>query len=402
MRALKLAQTQLKEIFRQPIAWVILFLMPFALIGFLLYGLENVLKSESLLPPFDVAIVNKDVDPQTRLLIQQFQDDEELESLITFRSMNEEKARALLTENQIASILLVPEGFANGIKFGDNKPVSIVTNEQRPFQSALFLEMMHSSADLISAAQSGVNTIYDYLKEENYSNDYVMKVSNQMIFDFTTFAFNRKIMFDREEIRSFQGVTPLKYYSVSGFIFLLLLTGLLTMSMTSSTNAKIDERLRTFGVSSGAHLFSGLSTQITILFMQAVLILAALWILTDLKVTGHFGWSMLTFVTAIIVIGAWYTFLSNLPIAEGIRFFIGFLGLVVFAAGGSLIFPESYYTGFLAWLNLSTLSNWLHTSLVNSFFIENQDILFSSLGVLGGMTGVLLFSSYIVRQVKQS
>ncbi|MGP4079019.1 ABC transporter permease [Pseudalkalibacillus sp. R45] len=402
MRAFTLAQTQLKEIFRQPLAWVVLFFMPFTLIGFLLYGLENVLKSESMLPPFDVAIVNKDDDAQTRLLIQQFQDDEEIEALITFRTMDEKKALNLLEQNKIASILMIPEGFANGIKFGDNKSVTVITNEQRPFQSALFLEMMNSSADLISAAQSGVNTIYDYLKEENYSNDYVMKVSNQMIFDFTTFAFNRKIMFDIEEIKSFQGVTPLKYYSISGFIFLLLLTGLLTMSMTSSTNAKIDERLRTFGVSSGAHLFSGLATQVTILFMQAVLIIISLWILTDLEVTGHYGWSVLTFITAIIVIGAWYTFLSNLPIAEGIRFFLGFLGLVVFAAGGSLIFPESYYTGILEWINLSTLSHWLHTSLVHSIFIENEDVLFSSLGVLAGMTGALLFSSYIVRRVKQS
>ncbi|WP_221567026.1 ABC transporter permease [Alkalihalobacillus sp. TS-13] len=402
MRAFILAQTQLKEIFRQPIAWVVLFFMPIALIGFLLYGLENVLKSESLLPPFDVAIVDKDDDPETRLLIQQFQEDDELESLITFRVMDEEKAQNLLSENKIASILVIPEGFANGIRYGENKPVTVISNEKRPFQSALFLEMMNSSAELISAAQSGVNTIYDYLKEQNYSHEYVMKVSDQMIFDFTTFASGRKMMFDREEIKSFQGVTPLKYYSVSGFIFLLLLTGLLTMSMTSSTNAKIDERLRTFGVSTGAHLFSGLATQITILFMQAVLILAALWILTELKVTGHFGWSLLTFVTAIIVIGAWYTFLSNLPIAEGLRFFIGFLGLVVFAAGGSLIFPESYYTGFLEWLNLSTLSHWLHTSLVNSIFIENEDILFSSLSVLGGMIGTLLFTSFIVRQVKRS
>ncbi len=402
MRAFTLAQTQLKEIFRQPIAWVVLFLMPFALIGFLLYGLENMIKSEALLPPFEVAVVDKDDSPETRLLIQQFQDDDELQALITFRAVNEEKAQGLLEENKIAAILMVPEGFTTGIRYGDNKPVTVIGNEQRPFQSALFLEMMNSAADLVSAAQSGVNTIYDYLKDQNLSHSYVTEVSDQMIFDFTTFAFGRDNMFEKEKIHSFQGVTPLKYYSVSGFIFLLLLTGLLTMSLTSSTNARIKERLRTFGVSSGAHIFSGFATQIVILLMQAILIIAAIWILTDLKVTGHWGWSFVVFVATIVVIGAWYSFLSNFPIAEGMRFFIGFIGIVMFAAGGSLIFPESYYTGFLEWLNLSTLTHWLHTSLVHSIFIENENVLFSSLSVLGGMTGVLLFSSYVLRQVKQS
>ncbi|MCF6410080.1 ABC transporter permease [Pseudalkalibacillus salsuginis] len=402
MRAFTLAQTQLKEIFRQPITWVVLFLMPFALIGFLLYGLENVIKSESLLPSFEVAVVDKDDSPETRLLIQQFQDDDELQALITFRTVNEEKAQGLLEENKIAAILIVPEGFANGIRYGDNKPVTVIGNEQRPFQSALFQEMMNSAADLVSAAQSGVNTIYDYLKEQNLSHSYVTEVSDQMILEFTTFAFGRDNMFEKEKIKSFQGVTPFKYYSVSGFIFLLLLTGLLTMSLTSSTNTRIEERLRTFGVSSGAHVFSGFATQFVILLMHAILIIAALWILTDLKVTGHWGWSFVVFIVTIVVISAWYTFLSNLPIAEGIRVFIGFIGIVIFAAGGSLIFPESYYTGFLEWLNLSTLTHWIHISLVHSIFIENEDVLFSSLVVLGGMTGPLLFSSYVLRQVKQS
>ncbi|WP_408007909.1 ABC transporter permease [Pseudalkalibacillus sp. A8] len=402
MRAFTLAQTQLKEIFRKPIAWVVLFLMPFALIGFLLYGLENVIKSESLLPPFEVAVVDKDDSPETRLLIQQFQDDDELQALITFRKVNEEKAQSLLAENKIAAILIVPEGFTNGLQFGENKPVTVIGNEQRPFQTALFVEMMNSAANLVSAAQSGVNTIYDYLKDQNLSHSYVMDVSDQMIFDFTTFAFGRKQMFEKESVQSFQGVTPLKYYSVSGFIFLLLLTGLLTMGLTSSTNTRIEERLRTFGVSSSAHIFSGFATQFVILLMQAVLIIAALWTLTDLEVTGHWGWSLLVFAATILVISAWYTFLSNLPLAEGIRFFLGFIAIVLFSAGGSLIFPESYYTGFLEWLNLSTLTHWLHISLVHSIFIQNEDVLFPSLGVLSGITGILLFSSYVLRQVKQS
>lgn len=402
MRAIKLGKAQLKEIFQQPISWVVLFIMPFALVGFLLYGLEHLFKSESLLPPFDVAIVDEDDTQHTRILIQQFQDDEELSDLITFRNMNEEIAQSLMEKNQIAAILKVPEGFTDGIRYGDNKSVTVIGNEQRPFQSALFLEMMNSAADLVSAAQSGVNTIYDYMVEIGYTKDYIQQVANETITDFTLFAFGRQQMFEKEEVETFQGVTPLKYYSVSGFIFLLLLTGLLTMSMTTSTNRKIEERLRTFGVSTGSHIASTLITQFVILMMQAFLILGSLWILTDLEVTGHLGWSILTMLSSVVVISVWYTFLSNLPIGDGIRYFVAFICLIVFTGLGSLSLPESYYTGFLEWVNLTTLTHWIHTLLVHSIFIENKEILFLSFGVIGGMTGTLLFSAYLLRQVKQA
>ncbi|WP_349408682.1 ABC transporter permease [Pseudalkalibacillus sp. SCS-8] len=401
MRALTLAKQQLNDVFRQPIAWTVLFVMPFALIGFLLYGLEHLVKSDSLLPPFEVAIVDEDDTFGTRVLIQDFQSDDELDQLITFRKVDEEKAQTLLNENKIAAILKVPDGFTNGIKYGDNIPVTVIGNAQRPFQSALFLEMMNSSADYVSAAQSGVNTIYDYMVEQGYSHDYNMKIAKQMINEFTTIALDREEMFIKEDVRSFEGVSPLNYYSVSGLIFLLFLTGLFAMSLTTATNERIEERLRTFGVTTATHVMSALFMLVVILFLQALLVIGVLWILTDVNVSGHIGWSFVTVIAAIVAISIWYTFLSNLPFSKGVRFFVGFVGILLFTTVGSLVFPESYYTGFLDWLNLSTLSHWIHTSLVHSAFIENEDVLLSSLGVIGGMSGLLLFTAFVMRQVKQ-
>ncbi len=402
MRAITLTKTQLNEIFHKPIAWMVLFIMPFALIAFLLYGLEHVLKSESLLPPFEVAIVDEDDTFGTRILIQDFQSDEELSQLVTFRLVEEKKAQMLLMENKIAAILKVPEGFTHGIQYGDNIPVTVIGNAQRPFQASLFREMMNSSADYVSAAQSGVNTIYDYMIEAGISQDDTLKVVNPLIQDFTTFALNREQMFEKEVVTAFQGVSALKYYSVSGLIFLLLLTGLLAMSLTSATNTKIEERLRTFGVSTATHIISAFLTLFMILFLQSLLVIVGLYVLTDLNVTTHIGWSTLAILTTVLVTTAWYTFLSNLPLSSGMKFFTGFLGLLLFTAVGSLVFPESYYTGFLSWLNLSTLTHWLHSVLIHSLFIENVEILYSSLGVLAGMTGVLLFSAFLLRQVKQT
>ncbi|MGM7702991.1 ABC transporter permease [Pseudalkalibacillus sp. Hm43] len=402
MRAITLGTTQLKQILKQPVSWVVLFVMPIALVGFLLYGLEHIIKTESLLPPFDVAIVDDDNTKETKILIQQFQDDDELSELITFRNMDEEKAQSLLEANKIAAILKVPEGFTDGIRYGENKPVTVIGNEQRPFQASLFLEMMKSAADLVSAAQSGVNTIYDYMVEIGYSEDYINRVANETITDFTLFAFGRQNMFEKEKVESLQGVEPLEYYSISGFLFLLLFTGLLTMSLITSSNRQVDERLRTFGVSAGSHVVSTFLTQAVILMMQALIILGSLWILTDLKITGHLGWSTLTTLCAVLIISIWYTFLSNLPLGEGIRFFVAFVFLVIFTTLGSLSLPESYFTGILEWVNLSTLSHWIHSLLVHSFFIENEEILFACLGVLGGMGGIMLFSAFLLRQVKQA
>ncbi|MCF6138798.1 ABC transporter permease [Pseudalkalibacillus berkeleyi] len=398
MRAMTLAKTQLKEVFNQPIAWIVLFVMPIALIGFLLYGLEHVIKSKSLLPPFDVAIVDADDTEGTRQLIQQFKDNGEL---ISFRVVDEVKANTLIEENKIAAILKVPEGFTDGIRDGDNKQVTVIGNNQRPFQSALFNEMMNSSADLVSAAQSGVNTIYDYMVEVGHEGEYLQRVADIKILEFTSFAFNRKSMFDKSEVNAFEGVTPLKYYSTSGIIFLLLLTGLLTMSLTSSTKDKIDERLRTFGVSTISHVSSAFITTFVILFMQAMLLLSGLFLLTEVSVTGHWGWSIVAIITMIIAISVWYTFLSNLPIPSGIQFFVGLIGIMVFTASGSLLFPEAYYTGFLEWVNLSTLTHWIHTMFIHALFVYNKEIILASIGVLGGMTGLLFSSSLLLRQVRR-
>ncbi|WP_257350222.1 ABC transporter permease [Pseudalkalibacillus decolorationis] len=397
MKSTVLARMQLKEILRQPMAWGVLFLLPLGLVAFLVYGLENLMKSESLLPPFDVAIVDEDDTVETNLLIQQFQEDEELEELITFRHVNESDAQDLLTENKVSAILTIPDGFTKGIRIGENKPVLVIGNEQRPIQSALFHEMMKSAADLVSAAQSGVNTIYEFKNREGSAGSAEINAS---IKEFTLFAFGREKMFEKEEIESFSGVTPLKYYSTSGLILLLCLTGLLTMGITMSSNERIDERLQTFGVSSAAQVGSHFFTHFTILLAQTGILISCFFLFTNLEVTGQLGWGLLTLGATIAVISAWYALLSSLPLHEVMRSFTGLIFLVLFAACGSLIFPQAYYTGILEWINLGTLSHWSHTGLLHSIFDSNKEILYPSLLVMLGMIGLFLFTAYVFRQVK--
>ncbi|WLD93041.1 ABC transporter permease [Alkalihalobacillus sp. AL-G] len=398
MKSTVLARMQLKEIVRQPLAWGVLFLLPLGLVAFLVYGLENLIKSETLLPPFDVAIVDEDNTIETKLLIQQFQEDEELEELITFRHVTSDEAEGLLANNEIASILKIPNGFTDGIRYGENKPVVVIGNEQRPIQSALFHEMMKSAADLVSAAQSGVNTIYEFLNRYDSAGSGEITAS---IEEFTLFAFGREKMFEKEEVESFSGVTPLNYYSTSGFILLLCLTGLLTMGVTMSSNARIDERLRTFGVSSSTQVSSHFFTHFAVLFLQSVILIGSFIYFTDLKITGELGWGLLSIVLTLAVISAWYSLLSSIPVQEGIRTFIGLLFLIVFAACGSLIFPEAYYTGILHWVNLGTWTHWVHTGLLHSIFDLKKELLYPSLMTMAAMTGFFLFTAYVLRQVKR-
>lgn len=201
---------------------------------------------------FAVAIVDEDNTFETKLLMKQYEESEELQNVLVFEKTDASTASERLTANEIAGIVIVPDGFTKGIRRGKNIPVAVIGNPERPFQAELLKQVMVSNANLISSAQSGANAAFHYLRKMGLSSEEFAKYRDTIITDFTLQALNRNKIYETETLSAFGGITTVEFYSLSGVLILLLVGGLFGMSLTArSEQTALRERLKLQGVRSG-------------------------------------------------------------------------------------------------------------------------------------------------------
>lgn len=137
-------------------------------------------------------------------------------------AMEEEAAREALAGGTVDAILILPEGFIQGVQWGENPPVRVVVDGGRPLESLLTLWVGQSAADTLSAAQAGVYAVldlYDAGQLEGLPRD---QVGTEINLRYIQWVLNR-LSFVVEEKITPTGVLPIgTHYQLSFFCWLLL------------------------------------------------------------------------------------------------------------------------------------------------------------------------------------
>ncbi|WP_338779015.1 ABC transporter permease [Metabacillus sp. FJAT-52054] len=212
----------LKGVVRKWKTLILLFSVPLILMGGSAYIAAKAFTNKERLEPFKAAIVDQDETFQTGYVIKQLTDNKELTRVVKPVVTTEENARKLLEENKIAGMAILPENFSKTIMNGENVPLTVIGNENKPLQAYLFRQVMESAADYTSAAQSGINTIYDFMLREDLSSEVRKTEYKKDVLSFSLHALGRNEIFDETEEGSLFLKNILSYYGISIFTLLFM------------------------------------------------------------------------------------------------------------------------------------------------------------------------------------
>lgn len=395
-QTLLIAHLTVKCWLKQPFPLFAMMLFPILLLGITYLGLKPLLQDKQWVEPFSVAIVDEDNTFETKLLMKQYQESEELQNVLSFNKTDAGEASELLAANKIAGIVIVPDGFTKGIRHGKNIPVSVIGNPERPFQAELLKQVMVSNANLISSAQSGANAAFHYLRKMGLPSDEFRTYRDAIITDFTLQALNRNKIYETETLSALGGITSLEFYSVSGVLILLMIGGLFGMSLTArSEQAALRERLSLQGIRSGVFFMSNILSVFVLLVIQAIILVSLFYSVTK-------TWSIPAAVILLaycLSVSSLFAVCQELFQQNGAKWGAGIILVTGITATSGSVLPLSYLPEIWRSMSFLNVLHHSHSGLVDTLFAES--VSWTLVGLLLSFSAVLWILGFIIITIKK-
>ncbi|WNB92429.1 ABC transporter permease [Bacillus sp. NEB1478] len=365
-QTLLIAHLTMKCWLKQPFPLFAMMLFPLLLLSITYLGLKPLLQDKQWIEPFAVAIVDEDNTFETKLLMKQYENSKEIRSVLSFQKTDPAAASKQLANNEIAGMVIVPEGFTEGIRNGKNIPVTVIGNPAKPFQAELLRQVMVSNANLISAAQSGANTVFHYLRKMDLSSAQFSKYRDVIIPDFTLQALNRNKIYETYTLSAFGGITPLEFYSLSGILILLMIGGLFGMSLTArGEQTALRDRLSLQGVRSSVIFFGNILSIFMLLAFQSLVLCTLLFIITKTWSLSAIG----IVVAYCLAVSSLFALCQELFQKNGAKWGAGLLLVGGITAASGTLLPLSYLPEIWRSMSFINIMHHTHQALIGSLFI---------------------------------
>ena len=358
---------QLKNIRNDWKTLVFTFFIALGILGCIGYFFASVTQPKQFVEPFNVAIVNYDQALETRIIVQQFKNSKQIKDLVNLIESDEMTAMEMLEKNQLASVIIIPDAFSNDISEGKNTPVLMIGNRQRPLQSLLIKTVMESFANNVTAAQSGVNTVYYFLKKINAPTRVLQMELQNSILKFSLNSLGRKEFFIEEKIDDPAIKNPVHYYFLSSLIILIEIWTLMLMSIFAGTrHVLLEQRILLFGVKQVAIIFSNLVVLSSILFLQTSIVFVAVlsfdqYNLKTIFAIGLISWAVSTF----------FVFLDAIVLNKTMFNLFGLSTVIILAFIGGGIVPLSYLPPIFEQMSFISINKWA----LDLFLLSSEDII---------------------------
>ena len=169
-----------------------------------------------------LAITGAEGDPVPGELARLLPNMSDVSQYCQVRAMEEQAALESLAQGQVHAVLVLPEGFVEGIITGRNPDVELVVREDRPLEALLTMWVGRSASDLLAAVQSGIYAVLAaYRADPPVGMDYQDAVT-RINLRYIGWTMDRQAMF-REAPLAVTGQLPIgPHYGLSLLAFLVL------------------------------------------------------------------------------------------------------------------------------------------------------------------------------------
>lgn len=246
---------ELKRTIRQVPVMLAEAVLLLGILGMAAFGAAKLLYRDAPAIQITIAVVEKEKNPLTDLLLNYVQGMESISKMCRFQIVPEEEGFSMLREGKAAAALVLPEGMVEGIMDGSNAPVQVFFPEDAGLESALLKELTDTGVQMLRVAQAEIYGIYDTAKA--YGALEQLSVL-QMDIDAANLAFalDRLALFRTEEVSATGKLSIIQYGIASGVIFFLLLLGMACYPVMQPYPAALRRQLVREGIGAGRQCFS--------------------------------------------------------------------------------------------------------------------------------------------------
>ena len=337
-------------------ACLLLLAAPLLFISFFTYALSPYLDKSSFIEPFPIALVDLENTTQTRMLENQLK---EISLFSEIRRLSEDEAMQQLSGQTVGGVIIIPVDFTNSVAVGENRPVTVVGNSAKPLQAYVVKNIIQSAANLVSAAQSAIITIYNYDYKAGLSGAELDARYNNAIMEYFMEALARNEVFTTVDRQSGYDLSPVEYFTAALIVVFLMFAGMPGMKMLVTERSEgITRRLSAAPVGMWKVILSKLLVSVLLLILQFGLIIAV----TSKVFNNYWGAPikniLILFGGIILAVSAWSLFVAVISSSPASADIIGNLGILLMAVVGGSIYPLSSMPAFIRNLSRLTINRW--------------------------------------------
>ena len=203
----------------------------------------------------------------------------EVNEYLDIHFTTKEEAITMLQEGRILAAVHIPKDTANNIINGTNTPMNIIFPEDSGFEAILIKELSECVTTMLSSAQAGIYSIYDFYGDMN-ADDKIDSALLRMNIKYIQIAATGNNMFEKTVVTATGSVPLMTYYICGALVLFSLLFGINCYTCRLNLSSYSSKRL---SLNNTSILHQGLSSYISIglgqLITVAIVVIPAVFIL---------------------------------------------------------------------------------------------------------------------------
>lgn len=363
MKIFSIILNDLKIFWKEKIIIICFLVVPPLLIFVFSSIMIPVFSHNSFIKPFSIAVVDYDKSVGSRMAISSLESEGYISKLVTVKMMEENEGIERLKKGEVAGVVVIPEGFAESLYLGKNKPFKVYTNSRQGTSSELIKSFFKNAADLVIAGQSGIYTVYGSLKkiqnEVGITHEEVYKRTENAMGKLMLMAMGRNEVFETEIISHIPQINPLQYYIIGVSILFIMLTGVIGIRLvTMDFETGIIYRIFAAPINKLEYFLAKLITVMFIGFLQFVVIFLPASIFLN---SGFEFLNLSAFIVIISVIFAssGFCILISTWVKNSAGAVTGsIIGIFILGLLGGCIYPVASMADWLKTFSEFTISRW--------------------------------------------
>lgn len=207
-----------------------------------------------------VAIVYDDNDNSKyiRQAMSLIADEESVSAVCSLVEMDEESALTGLKDGTVDVVVLIPKGLIRSIMNGQNKTIEMIFPSVGVNNSSyIYQEMINAGTSVVSTAEAGIYSMDDVLNALfSGQKDKQTELENKLSEIYFSYGLDRSIYFSVTDVSKTEGLSTTQFYIATGFMLLLLFSGIVCEKLFVVNNNSLTRVLRIAGIKEGYISFS--------------------------------------------------------------------------------------------------------------------------------------------------
>ena len=361
MKLINIALKDVKIVFRDKMALLILLAMPFILMTIMGMALGGLFSKGPELSKIDVAVVNYDDGKVSEDFIEEILKGDELSKLLNVKEMDKKRAMNLVRIGDISSVIIIPSDFTSQIMKNKSTEMKVYGDPGQEIRASIVRSITNAYTNKVSSVMVGVRTGWESLtklgKKTNLTEiaRYIPFMINEMIEK----DVEDLVKIEEENTSQKESLSSMQYYAAGMSTMFVLFSA---MFGADSILKERDDKTLARLLSSPMKKHSVLGGKLLGIFIIGILQFTAYITATKLIFNVNWGRSIIGLVllpiSTVLATTGMTIFFASIARTRNAVGGISQIFIQSMAALGGSMFPTSLLPPWLRFFSNFTINKW--------------------------------------------